>query len=66
MLDAAVFLRDNLQAGDLIPATAALGTLEGRAAAAADAWLTDARARLAAEQGIAKLHIFAISLLDSS
>lgn len=55
-----------LQAGDLIPATAALGTLEGRAAAVADAWLTDARARLAAEQGIAKLHIFAISLLDSS
>ena len=55
-----------LQAGDLIPATAALGTLEGRAAAAAVAWLTDARARLAAEQGIAKLHIFAISLLDSS
>ena len=54
-----------LQAGDLIAATAALGALDGRAAAA-DAWLTDARARLAAEQGIAKLHIFAISLLDSS
>ncbi len=53
-----------LQAGDLIAATAALGALDGRAAAAAEAWLTDARARLAAEQGIAKLHIFAISLLD--
>ena len=54
-----------LLAGDLIAATAALGALDGRAAAAAEAWLTDARARLAAEQGIAKLHIFAISLLDS-
>ena len=54
-----------LQAGDLIAATAALGALDGRAAVAAEAWLTDARARLAAEQGIAKLHIFAISLLDS-
>ena len=54
-----------LQAGDLIAATAALGALDGRAAVAAETWLTDARARLAAEQGIAKLHIFAISLLDS-
>ena len=54
-----------LQAGDLIAATQALGALKGAPAAAADAWLTDARARLAAEQGIAKLHIIAISLLDS-
>jgi hypothetical protein len=55
-----------LQAGDLIAAVQVLGTLDGRAAAAADIWLTDARARLVAERDVAKLHIFAISLLDSS
>jgi hypothetical protein len=55
-----------LQAGDLIAAVQVLGTLDGRAAAAADIWLTDARARLAAERDVARLHIFAISLLDSS
>ena len=55
-----------LEAGDLIAATEVLGALEGNAAAAADAWLRDARARLAAERAIAKLHIFAISLLEPS
>ena len=53
-----------LEAGDLIAATEVLGALEGNAAA--DAWLRDARARLAAERAIAKLHIFAISLLEPS
>ncbi|MDP7651062.1 MAG: mitofilin family membrane protein [Rhodospirillales bacterium] len=55
-----------LQAGDLIAVVQVLGALEGQAAAAADVWLTDARARLAAERDVARLHIFAISLLDSS
>ena len=55
-----------LEAGDLIAATEVLGALEGNAAAAADAWLRDARARVAAERAIAKLHIFAISLLEPS
>ncbi len=55
-----------LEAGDLIAATQVLGALDGRAAAAAEVWLTDAQVRLAAERDVAKLHIFAISLLDSS
>ncbi|MDP6786651.1 MAG: mitofilin family membrane protein [Rhodospirillales bacterium] len=55
-----------LRAGDLIAAVQVLGALEGPAAAAAEDWLADARARLAAERDVAKLHIFAISLLDSS
>ena len=55
-----------LQVGDLIAATKALGALKGRAAAVADVWLTDARARLVAERAIAKLHIVAIALLGPS
>jgi hypothetical protein len=44
-----------LGSGDLADAVAAVETLPGRAAAAAQPWLAEARQRLAAEQALAKL-----------
>jgi hypothetical protein len=44
-----------LDAGDLAGAAAALARLSGAPAKAADQWLTGARARLAIEDGIARL-----------
>ena len=55
-----------LYAGDLIAAAEELARLSGPAADAAAPWLDDARARLAAEQVMATLHTYSISLLGPS
>jgi hypothetical protein len=53
----------SLKRGDLETSIAEVGTLDGAAAETAAPWLAAARARLAAEQAMAKLHVHAISLL---
>ena len=52
-----------LRRGDLGASIAEVATLDGAAAETAAPWLAVARARLAAEQAMAKLHVHAISLL---
>ncbi len=55
-----------LKAGDLAGAVKALDGLAGdkKAAAAAEAWLADAKARLTAERAVASLHLHAVSRLS--
>ena len=55
----------SLGRGDLEASIAEVGALDGAAAEMAAPWLAAARARLAAEQAMAKLHVHAISLLES-
>ena len=53
----------SLKRGDLGAAIAEVESLDGAAAETVVPWLAVARARLAAEQAMAKLHVHAISLL---
>ena len=53
----------SLEVGDLMGAVEAVGSLDGPAAAAAAAWLVEARRRLAAERALASLHVLAVSLV---
>ena len=54
-----------LKAGDLTGAVKAVENLaaDKKAAAAAEAWLADAKGRLIAERAVASLHVHAVSLL---
>lgn len=52
-----------LKDGDLIEAVQALEALQGAPREAAEPWLKDARARIAVEQAVAALHVYAVSLL---
>jgi len=65
-IDAAVARAETrLKAGDLKAAVKALEGLSGnpKAAARAEPWIRDAKARLVAERSMATLHVHAISLL---
>ena len=53
----------HLKAGSLATAVDLLSRLDGTQRAAVDAWLRDARARLAVEQSLVALHVHAVSLL---
>jgi hypothetical protein len=55
----------SLKRGDLEASIAEVAGLDGQAAETAAPWLVAARTRLAAEQVMAKLHVQAISLLES-
>lgn len=55
-----------LAAGDLDGAVAVIDTLESGAASAASAWLSDARARLAVDDALTKLHDLAVGRLSSA
>ena len=56
----------SLKRGDLKASISEVEALDGAAAETAAPWLAAARARLAAEQAMAKLHVHAISLLGRS
>jgi hypothetical protein len=65
-VDAAVARAETLlKAGDLTGAVKALDAVlaNDKAAAVAEPWLADARARVAAERAVATLHLHAVSLL---
>jgi len=57
-----------LKAGDLTGAVKAVENLaaDKKAAAAAEAWLADAKGRLIAERAVASLHVHAVSLLSAA
>lgn len=57
---------NHLAGGDLIGAVKAVEALQGPAADLAAAWLDTAKARLAAEQSLATLHVHAVSLLSAT
>jgi hypothetical protein len=52
-----------LKDGNVIEAVQVLKGLQGAPREAAEPWLKDARARIAVEQAIAALHVYAVSLL---